>query len=97
MGLTHVGVGEWQQRPAAFDADTGLIESDRGMGLAGQMFDLIKANLSKAGIHTFELEVLKANEPGQKAYLKSGFVITRAFDRFTLKPGLYPSSLLLLD
>lgn len=84
VGVTLVGLDDWQGVPAAFDAGTGIIPDYRGGGLARQMFDLAVPRLMERGVQTFLLEVLQVNEPAIRAYRKAGFESTREFDCYEL-------------
>ncbi|PWB71671.1 hypothetical protein C3F09_07540 [candidate division GN15 bacterium] len=84
VGVTLVGLDDWQGVPAAFDAGTGIIPDFRGGGLARQMFALAVPRLRERGVQKFLLEVLQVNEPAIKAYRKSGFEITRELDCYEL-------------
>ena len=85
VGFTLVGFDDWQGRPAAFDAGTGIIPDYRGQGIAGKMFDFATPKLRDQGVEKFLLEVLQVNEPAIKAYQAAGFSITRELDCFELK------------
>jgi len=84
VGITLVGLDNWQGIPAALDAGTGIVPEFRGGGLARRMFDLTVPRLKERGVRKFLLEVLQVNEPAIKAYRKSGFEITREFDCYEL-------------
>jgi ribosomal protein S18 acetylase RimI-like enzyme len=84
VGITLVGLDDWQGVPAAFDAGTGIVPDYRGRGLARKIFDLAVPGLKERGVRKFILEVLQVNEPAIKAYRKSGFEITREFDCYEL-------------
>lgn len=85
VGYTLVGIDDWQGTKTAFDAGTGIIKDHRGKGLAGKMFDFSLAELKKAGVKAFLLEVLQVNQPAIKAYQKAGFKITREFKCYQIK------------
>jgi len=84
VGITLVGLDDWQGVPAAFDAGTGIVPDFRGGGLAREMFALTVPRLKERGVRLFLLEVLQVNEPAIKAYRKSGFEITRELDCYEL-------------
>jgi ribosomal protein S18 acetylase RimI-like enzyme len=92
VGLTLIGIDDWQGQLAAFDAGTGIIPDYRGMGLAREMFDFAVAKLRQRGVKKFLLEVLQVNEPAIKAYEKTGFRITREFDCLGLDHKVYKPS-----
>jgi len=84
VGLTFVGLDDWQGEKAAFDAGTGIIPGYRGQGIAKAMFEFILPRLRKRGVTTFLLEVLKPNEAAIRAYTKTGFEPTREFACYNL-------------
>jgi hypothetical protein len=84
VGVTLVGLDDWQGRPAAFDAGTGIIPDYRGQGIAGKMFDFATPKLRDRGVQKFLLEVLQVNKPAIKAYRAAGFSINRELDCFDL-------------
>ena len=92
VGITLIGIDDWQGQMAAFDAGTGIVPDYRGQGLARQMFDFAVPKLRERGVTKFLLEVLQVNEPAIKAYERTGFSVTREFDclgleRKTFTPG----------
>lgn len=84
VGITLVGLDDWQGTPAAFDVATGIIPDFRGSGLARRMFDHAVPRLKERGVRKFLLEVLQVNLPAISAYRKTGFEITREFDCYEL-------------
>lgn len=91
VGITLIGIDDWQGQLAAFDAGTGIVPDYRGKGLARQMFEFAVPKLRERGVRKFLLEVLQVNEPAIRAYERTGFSITREFDclgleRKTFKP-----------
>ena len=84
VGITLIGLDDWQGVSAAFDVATGVVPDYRGGGLARRMFDLAVPRLKERGVRKFILEVLQVNEPAIKTYQKSGFEITREFDCYEL-------------
>lgn len=84
VGLTFVGLDEWQGEKAAFDAGTGIIPGFRGKGIAKAMFEFILPGLRERGVSKFLLEVLQPNTSAIRAYTKSGFNITREFACYDL-------------
>ena len=89
VGLTFVGLDDWQGEKAAFDAGTGIIPGYRGQGIAKDMFEFILPRLMGHGVSTFLLEVLQVNEAAIRAYTKTGFQITREFACYDLLPGSF--------
>jgi len=84
VGITLIGLDDWQGVPAAFDAGTGIVPDYRGRALARKMFELAVPGLKERGVRKFLLEVLQVNEPAIKAYRKSGFEVTRELDCYEL-------------
>lgn len=89
VGLTFVGLDEWQGEKAAFDAGTGIIPGFRGKGIAKAMFEFILPRLRERGVSRFLLEVLQPNTAAIRAYTKSGFNITREFACYDLLPASF--------
>lgn len=89
IGVTFVGLDDWQGRKAAFDAGTGIIPGFRGQGIAKAMFEFIQPRLEERGIRRFLLEVLQPNIAAINAYTKTGFKITREFACYDLLPGSF--------
>ena len=87
VGVTYVGLDDWQGEPAAFDSGTGIIPKYRGRGIAKGMFEYALPELRKRGITRFLLEVLKPNAAAIKAYSKTGFKTTRELACYLLAPG----------
>lgn len=85
VGATLIGIDQWGNQKAAFDAGTGIIPAFRGQGIAGKMFNFSLPGLKKIGVSAFLLEVLQVNDAAVKAYKKTGFEVTREFDCFQLK------------
>ena len=84
VGVTCVGLDDWQGEWAAFDSGTGIIPQFRGQGVAKGMFDFVLPRLRERGVTRFLLEVLQPNEAAIRAYTKAGFRITREFACYTL-------------
>lgn len=84
VGLTFVGLDDWQGEKAAFDAGTGIIPAYRGQGIAKAMFEFILPRLRERGVTKFLLEVLQPNMAAIRAYSKTGFKITREFACYDL-------------
>jgi GNAT superfamily N-acetyltransferase len=92
VGLTFVGLDDWQGEKAAFDAGTGIIPGYRGKGIAKGMFEFILPRLKERGVSIFLLEVLQPNKAAIRAYTKTGFKPTREFACYDLKPGSFVSN-----
>lgn len=89
VGLTFVGLDDWQGEKAAFDAGTGIIPGYRGQGIAQAMFEYILPRLHERGVTTFLLEVLQPNRAAIRAYTKTGFKPTREFACYDLIAGSF--------
>jgi len=85
VGFTLIGIDDWQDELAAFDAATGIIPTHRGKGIAKKMFEFALPGLKEHGVKKFLLEVLRPNDAAIKAYRKTGFQVTREFDCFKLE------------
>jgi ribosomal protein S18 acetylase RimI-like enzyme len=91
VGITIVGVDDWNGAPGAYDIGTGIVPSHRGRGIAGGMFDYALPPLRKRGIRTFVLEVIQENQPAIKAYTAAGFAVNREFDCYECPPDDLPA------
>lgn len=89
VGVTFVGLDDWQGVKAAFDAGTGIVPAYRGQGIAKAMFEFTLPGLRKRGVSKFLLEVLQQNEAAIRAYTKTGFNICREFGCYDLSPGSF--------
>jgi ribosomal protein S18 acetylase RimI-like enzyme len=89
VGVTFVGLDDWQGDYAAYDAGTGIISGYRGQGIAKDMFEFILPELRKRGVSKFLLEVLQPNTAAIRAYTKTGFKPTREFACFDMLPGSF--------
>jgi len=89
VGVTFVGLDDWQGDKAAFDAGTGIVPGYRGQGIAKAMFEFILPELRDRGVSKFLLEVLQPNKAAIKAYTKTGFKISREFACYDLQPGSF--------
>jgi len=94
VGLTFVGLDDWQGEKAAFDAGTGIIPAYRGQGIAKAMFEFVLPRLKERGVSIFLLEVLQPNKAAIRAYKKTGFKIAREFACYDLSADSFdPESL----
>lgn len=89
VGVTFVGLDDWQGEKAAFDAGTGIIPAYRGQGIAKAIFEFIVPRLHTRGVTLFLLEVLQSNSAAIRAYTKTGFKITREFACYEYLPGVF--------
>lgn len=85
VGFTVVALDEYCGAFSAYDSATGIIKPHRGKGLAKKMFEFALPALKARGVKRFYLEAIQINEPAVKAYLKTGFTITRELDSFDIK------------
>lgn len=97
VGLTFVGLDDWQGEKAAFDAGTGIIPAFRGQGIAKAMFEFILPRLRERSVSKFLLEVLQPNQAAIRAYTKTGFTITREFACYDLFPDSFVAENLASD
>lgn len=81
-GFILTGLGEWQGKPTAYNAGTGVIPAFRGRGITQQMYRFLLPKLQESGIEQCLLEVIHENAPAFKSYKHTGFNITRSFDSF---------------
>ena len=77
IGFCINGTGEWQGKPTAYDAGTGVIPGYRGRGIAKDLFAFLEEQLKDAGFDQYLLEVLTSNVPAATLYRKLGFEDTR--------------------
>lgn len=89
VGVTFVGLDDWQGEKAAFDAGTGIVLGYRGQGIAKAMFEFILPGLRDRGVSKFLLEVLQPNKAAIRAYTKTGFTISREFACYDLQPDSF--------
>ncbi len=77
VGFTLNGFGDWNGRPTAYDAGTGVIPAYRRRGLSRAMFDMMTPIFRASGIEQFLLEVVTTNSGAIDLYEKLGFVAVR--------------------
>ncbi|OKL39157.1 GNAT family N-acetyltransferase [Pontibacter flavimaris] len=82
VGFILTGLGEWQGRPTAYNAGTGVVPLHRGHSLTQQMYDFLLPKLRESGVEQCILEVIQGNMPAIRAYKKVGFKITRSLSCF---------------
>jgi len=82
VGFILTGLGEWQGKPTAYNAGTGVIPAFRGHGLTQQLYRFLLPKLQESGLEQCLLEVICENAPALKSYQRTGFRITRSFDCF---------------
>jgi ribosomal protein S18 acetylase RimI-like enzyme len=71
------GHGDWQGKPTAYDAGTGVIPHYRGRGVAKDLFTFVVSRLKERSVTQYLLEVLSTNERAVTLYRKLGFVEIR--------------------
>ena len=77
VGFYMNALGEWQGRPIAYDAGTGVIPAYRRQGIAEELFAFMVPRLKHASVEQYLLEVLTGNERAVALYRKLGFIETR--------------------
>ena len=77
VGFYMNALGEWQGKPAAYDAGTGVVPAYRRQGIAEELFAFMSPRLKEASAEQYLLEVLTGNERAVALYRKLGFVETR--------------------
>ena len=82
VGFIMTGLGEWQGKPTAYNAGTGVVPEHRGRKLTQELYAFMLPKLRESGIEQCLLEVIQENEAALKSYQKIGFRITRTFDCF---------------
>ncbi|MCC9165993.1 GNAT family N-acetyltransferase [Pontibacter harenae] len=82
VGFILTGLGEWEGKPTAYNAGTGVLPAYRGQALTRQMYSFLLPKLRKSGVEQCLLEVIKGNEPALSSYQKVGFTQTRLLDCF---------------
>ncbi|MGL4696402.1 GNAT family N-acetyltransferase [Enterococcus larvae] len=84
IGMMINGLREWQGRRTAYDLMTGVVPSDRRLGVTKNMFAEVLVALEKEEVEQYLLEVLQENRAAVALYKKQGFEITRSFSVFKL-------------
>ncbi|ARS37531.1 GNAT family N-acetyltransferase [Pontibacter actiniarum] len=82
VGFILTGLGEWQGKPTAYNAGTGVVPQYRGHQLTQQLYRYMLPKLRESGIEQCLLEVIQDNAPAFKSYRSMGFEVTRSFDCF---------------
>ena len=79
VGFILNGLRQWDGRPTAYDAGTGVVPEFRKMGITTNLFGNLLDILKAEDVEVYLLEVIKENDPAMKLYLKQGFQISRDF------------------
>jgi ribosomal protein S18 acetylase RimI-like enzyme len=77
VGFVLTGLGEWQGKPTAYNAGTGVLPAHRGHRLTSQLYTFMLPKLRESGLEQCLLEVIDRNETASKVYRALGFEITR--------------------
>ncbi|MBC5993055.1 GNAT family N-acetyltransferase [Pontibacter cellulosilyticus] len=84
-GFILTGVGEWQGKPTAYNAGTGVVPVYRGHKLTQQMYMFLMSKLRESGIEVCLLEVIQGNTAALKSYQRIGMQRTRSLDCFRVR------------
>lgn len=82
VGFIMTGLGEWQGKPTAYNAGTGVLPGHRGHRLTQGMYAFMIPKLKESGIEQCLLEVIQQNEVAVQVYKTLGFTVTRSLDCF---------------
>ncbi|MEJ8800861.1 GNAT family N-acetyltransferase [Pontibacter sp. H249] len=85
IGFILTGLGEWQGKPTAYNAGTGVLPEYRGHQLTQQLYTFLLPKLRESGIECCLLEVIQENEPALKSYRNIGMQVTRTLYSFRVK------------
>lgn len=86
-GFILTGLGEWQGKPTAYNAGTGVLPQFRGYNLTQQLYAYMLPKLRESGVEQCLLEVMQENAPALRAYKAIGFKVTRTLDLFRAQKG----------
>ncbi|MBX0334807.1 GNAT family N-acetyltransferase [Pontibacter sp. HSC-14F20] len=87
VGFILTGLGEWQGKPTAYNAGTGVIPGHRGHQLTKRLYNFLLPKLRESGIEQCLLEVIERNAAAFKVYRSIGFEVTRALDCYRSPVG----------
>ncbi|MBB6611237.1 GNAT family N-acetyltransferase [Pontibacter sp. Tf4] len=82
VGFILTGLGEYQGKPTAYNAGTGVLPAHRGHHLTRKMYEVLLPKLRESGLERGLLEVIQENEPALRSYKAIGFQVTRSLDCF---------------
>ncbi len=87
VGFVLTGLGEWQGKPTAYNAGTGVLPAHRGHRLTSQLYTFMLPKLRQSGVEQCLLEVIDRNETAYKIYQGLGFELTRHLHCFRSPKG----------
>jgi ribosomal protein S18 acetylase RimI-like enzyme len=82
VGFILTGLGEFNCKPTAYNAGTGVLPAHRGHNLTQKMYDFLLPKLRAASIEQCVLEVIHENKAAIRSYEASGFKISRSLSCF---------------
>lgn len=85
VGFILTGIGNYNGKPTAYNAGTGVVPAHRGHGLTKKMYDHLIYKLKQSGMEQCLLEVIQENKPALKSYEAIGLRTTRSLDCFRAK------------
>lgn len=85
IGFILTGLGEWQGKPTAYNAGTGVLPEHRGQQLTQQLYTFLLPKLRESGIECCLLEVIQENAAALKSYQSIGMQVTRSLDCFRVQ------------
>lgn len=85
VGFILTGLGEFNGKPTAYNAGTGVFPAHRGNGLTKKMYAYLMPKLLQSGVEQCLLEVIQENTAALKSYKSIGLNITRALDCFRVR------------
>jgi ribosomal protein S18 acetylase RimI-like enzyme len=85
VGFILTGLGEFGDKPTAYNAGTGVVPGQRGHQLTHKMYSYLLPKLRESGIEQCLLEVIQENEPALRSYKTMGLHVTRSLDCYRAK------------
>lgn len=82
VGFILTGLGEFNGKPTAYNAGTGVLPAHRGNGLTRCMYAYLFPKLQESGVEQCLLEVIQENVSALRAYKAVGFSTKRSLDSF---------------
>ncbi len=82
VGFILTGLGEWQGKPTAYNAGTGVIAAYRGHHITQQLYRFLLPKLWQSGVEQCLLEVITDNAPALKSYYEIGFRVSRTLESY---------------